>query len=424
MKKRILSMILALLMTVCLLPVSAAADGAASGKCGDAVAWKLDANGTLTISGSGAMYDYSIDTDSESSHPWDAKTVKSVQIGAGVTAIGRGAFTNCEEMTAVVIPSSVVKIGEYAFAFCTKLAALSIPGSVTEIGAAAFMGIKSVKTLTIPGSVKTVGSSAFAYCSNVKSIVVNEGVESVGDDAFSGAYAAESVYLPKSLKSIGKDVFLNAKALGSVYFGGTQEQWSALNADNKAAVNAFSNVSYGCTLFADVSDPALYYYDPVMWAVSNGITNGMGGGKFMPDGACTRAQLVTFLWRLADGGAAHGSDNPFVDVNSDAYYYNAVMWAVGRGVTNGMDATHFAPDAEVTRGQVVTFLWRMAGSYVVKNETIDFEDVAEDAYYYNAVVWAVRCNITNGMSDYIFAPNSNCTRGQTMTFLFRDYAGK
>lgn len=175
--------------------------------------------------------------------------------------------------------------------------------------------------------------------------------------------------------------------------------------------------------FSDVKTGA-YYYDPVMWAVANEITEGMGGGKFMPDTTCTRGQLVTFLWRLAGSESVDDYSNPFADVKKGAYYYDAVIWAASEGVTDGVDAAHFAPDATVTRCQVVTFLWRMAGSYVVKADNIGFDDVSESAYYYNAVAWAVRSNITNGMGGNTFAPDAGCTRGQTMTFLFRDYSGK
>ena len=418
MRKRIISLALAVLMVVCLLPASALADNATSGKCGDNLTWKLDANGTLTVSGKGAMYDY------DNGAPWELKAVKSVVIDNGVTVIGKRAFTNCDEMTKATIPSTVTKIGDLAFAYCSKLESVDIPNSVTAIGTAAFQGNTALTSIVIPGSVKTVGDSAFTYCWSAKSVIVNEGVESLGDNALGGLHAAESIYLPKSLKSMGYEQFLNAKALGDLYFGGTEEQWNALDNGGKASLYDYTEIHFNCTLFDDVANPTLYYYDPVMWAVANGITNGMGANTFAPNNTCTRAQLVTFLWRLAGSEVVEDYSNPFADVKESAYYYNAVMWAAKNGVAKGVGTDRFAPDDTVTRCQVVTFLWRMAGSYVVKVDNIGFDDVPESAYYYNAVAWAVRSNITNGMGANTFAPNDGCTRGQTMTFLFRDYAGK
>lgn len=419
MRKRLISLALAVLMVICLLPVSALADGAASGTCGDNLTWKIDANGTLTVSGKGAMYDYS------DGAPWDTKAIKSIVIGDGVTAIGVSAFENCTGLTNVTFPSTLVKIGNLAFAGCGKLEAVSIPDSVTEIGDAAFE-FSGLTDIVIPGNVKTVSDWAFAYCSNAKSVVVNEGVESLGMRAFAGLHKLESAYLPKSLKSIGSNALdsgTSANSLNDVYFGGTEEQWKKIGGE-RAGVLSNTEIHFSCTLFDDVADPTLYYYDPVMWAVANEITEGMGGGKFMPDSTCTRGQLVTFLWRLAGSESVDDYSNPFADVKKGAYYYDAVIWAASEGVTDGVDAAHFAPDATVTRCQVVTFLWRMAGSYVVKADNIGFDDVSESAYYYNAVAWAVRSNITNGMGGNTFAPDAGCTRGQTMTFLFRDYSGK
>ena len=416
MRKRIISLALAVLMVVCLLPASALADNATSGKCGDNLTWKLDANGTLTVSGKGAMYDY------DEASPWDTDAIKSVVFSEGVTTIGLGAFANCPNLTNVTFPSTLTKIGIRAFMACGKLESISIPGSVTEIGGAAFeyCGLTSV---VIPGNVKTVDNWAFAYCGNVKSAIVNEGVESLGMCALGGLHKLESVYLPKSLKSVDTEVIGNAFILNDVYFGGTEEQWKAIGGE-LAGVLSNTEIHFNCTLFDDVANPALYYYDPVMWAVANGITNGMGANTFAPNNTCTRAQLVTFLWRLAGSEVVEGYSNPFADVKESAYYYNAVMWAAKNGVAKGVGTDRFAPDDTVTRCQVVTFLWRMAGSYVVKVDNIGFDDVPESAYYYNAVAWAVRSNITNGMGANTFAPNDGCTRGQTMTFLFRDYAGK
>ena len=163
-----------------------------------------------------------------------------------------------------------------------------------------------------------------------------------------------------------------------------------------------------------------YYATPVLWAVERGITNGMSATSFAPDATCTRGQIVTFLWRAAGKPEPQSSYDPFVDVPSDQYYYKAVLWAVEQGITNGLDATHFGPDASCTRGQIVTFLWRAKGKPSVASSN-PFTDVSSNAYYYNAVLWAVKNGITNGMSATSFGPEAPCTRGQIVTFLYRAY---
>lgn len=158
-----------------------------------------------------------------------------------------------------------------------------------------------------------------------------------------------------------------------------------------------------------------YYYDAVYWAVDKGITNGVGGNLFMPDKTCTRAEVVTFLWR-ANGSPILGS-NSFSDVANDQYYANAVRWAVAMGITNGTSATTFSPDKTCTRAEVVTFLWRANGRQIVGGAS--FYDVPATAYYADAVRWAVARGITNGTGGNYFSPDLECTRGQIVTFLYR-----
>ena len=160
-----------------------------------------------------------------------------------------------------------------------------------------------------------------------------------------------------------------------------------------------------------------YYYDAVEWAVDQGITTGTSATTFSPNASCTRAQMVTFLWR-ANGSPAASGENPFTDVKSGAYYYDAVLWAVEKGITKGTSDTTFSPDQTVTRGQTVTFLYRSDGAPAVTGDN-SFTDVAADAYYADAVQWAVNESITTGTSAATFSPLDNCTRGQIVTFLYR-----
>ncbi|RKJ76153.1 hypothetical protein D7X33_15355 [Butyricicoccus sp. 1XD8-22] len=170
------------------------------------------------------------------------------------------------------------------------------------------------------------------------------------------------------------------------------------------------------TAFADVPSNT-YYYDAVNWAVEQDVTAGTTATAFSPGAACTRAQTVTFLWRAAGSPIPQSNVTPFADVRADAYYYNAVLWAVEQGITSGTDANTFSPDAIVTRGQTVAFLYRAAGSPSVGGN-LPFSDVTDNAYYTKAVQWAVSAGITSGTSAAAFSPDMSCTRAQIVTFLY------
>ena len=172
--------------------------------------------------------------------------------------------------------------------------------------------------------------------------------------------------------------------------------------------------------FTDVAKNQ-YYYDPVLWAVKQGVTQGTSATTFSPAATCTRGQVVTFLWRAAGEPKPTGTKNPFTDVKSADYFYNAVLWAVEKGITQGTSKTAFSPASPCTRAHVVTFLWRSEGQAKADAKN-PFTDVKSGDYYYNAVLWAVKNNITAGTSATTFSPANPCTRGQIVTFLYRDMA--
>ena len=186
--------------------------------------------------------------------------------------------------------------------------------------------------------------------------------------------------------------------------------------DGKVSVDASFSKIAATINFRDVTQSD-YYYDAVQWAVEKGITEGTSATTFSPDASCTRAQMVTFLWRAAGSPAPKSTVNPFTDVSASDYYYNAVLWAVENGITTGISADRFAPGATVSRAQTVTFLYRANGSPAASGAS--FSDVAADEYYANAVAWAVRSGITTGTGNGKFTPNAPCTRGQIVTFLYR-----
>lgn len=169
--------------------------------------------------------------------------------------------------------------------------------------------------------------------------------------------------------------------------------------------------------FADVA-ASKYYYKPIIWAYNNEITAGVTPSEFEPGTSCTRGQVVTFLWRTMGKPEPGMTTCPFIDISPNAYYYKAVLWAYENGVTEGVTPTEFRPDDTITRAQAVTFLYRNQNkpAYSVKNP---FMDVAPNAYYYKAVLWAYENEVTAGITATKFAPDDFCSRGQVVTFLYR-----
>lgn len=170
--------------------------------------------------------------------------------------------------------------------------------------------------------------------------------------------------------------------------------------------------------FTDLKEGA-FYYESVLWAANWGVANGMSEGVFAPDAACTRGQVVTFLWRAMGCPEPEHSVNPFTDVQPGSYCYEAVLWAVEQGITKGRSESVFDPGGICDRGQVVTFLYRCAGSPVVSDDALEFADVQSGRFYFDAVRWAVAEGITKGTAATAFSPEKPCTRGQVVTFLYR-----
>ena len=175
--------------------------------------------------------------------------------------------------------------------------------------------------------------------------------------------------------------------------------------------------------FVDVNQED-YYYDAVLWAVNNNITTGYDDTHFAPLENCNRAQVVTFLWRTMGKPEVKTTKNPFVDINEDDYFYQAVLWAYENKITTGKDKTHFAPNEYVTRSDFVTFMYRQKGEPDVNGIKNPFEDLKEDQYYTNAVLWAYENGITSGKDKTHFAPFDICIRGDVVTFLYRGYGQK
>ena len=521
-----------------------------------------------------------------------ASGVESVSMSDAVTAVGEGAFSNCSKLKSVVLPKGLKELKSSLFSGCSALEKISIPDSVKTLGEGVFSGCAALKEVKIPGEVTVIPKNAFSGCAALESVSIPASVTAINEAAFDKCTALKNVeFLGKDdewskVTIAGKNDALDSatknfpnhthsyvdtvtaptctangytvhkcscgdtktdsytKMLGHSYQGGICVRCGVLEDhkhDFKQTVTAPTCISEGfttytcacgesykknyvsalehkpelknekkagclkggytgdevCTVcgkvfkagsvilalghstelrnekaatcvnggytgdlvcvrcgdiieqgrataatghkffggkcsvcdaqesgskpveaksFDDVI-PGTFYYDAVMWAVKNNITKGTGASTFSPGDGCTRFQIVTFLWR-ACGCPTAATAASFSDVSPSDSFYEAVRWAVERGITNGTGSSSFSPYATCTRAQIVTFLYRAAGSPTV-NSGIRFFDVAPNAFCRDAVVWATERGITNGTSDTTFSPDAACTRAEVVTLLYR-----
>ena len=539
MTKRIASFILVLILALGLLPFGALADETgsaeivASGDCSsqsnpNAVFWKLDSNGLLTISGKGYMNNYGLSLSKTA--PWGTD-IKSVVVESGVLNVGARSFYHCDKLTSVTLSESVDGIGNSAFEGCTSLRSIDLPDSldyicdslfkgctalesvvipekVIDIRESAFAGCTNLTEVYFPDGLKDIKSGAFEYCRKLKSVTIPDSVLFPGSSIFARCYSLESVKLSANQVGIGNYTFVgctNLKSLtigknfsfageyafgldinglydsvsygavpylNDVYYAGSPAEWTnveyckenfqlarihyyATGSNHKytdtvypASCTSTGRIEHVCTCgikyteylcelghefvdnicvrcgasastdgFTDISSDK-YYFDAINWAVGSGITLGTTESTFSPNDVCTRAQIVTFLWRAAGRPVYNDGVLQFVDVPQSAYYYNAVKWAERNNITEGTDSTHFSPNATCTRAQIVTLLMR-AKLFTGDAPDVDFVDVTVGSYYYKAVCWALEYGVTLGTDATHFSPNAGCTRAQVVTFLYR-----
>ena len=285
----------------------------------------------------------------------------------------------------------------------TKFSTFELSGTVTYVEPSYYSGSSSAPTYSVTVDKTENGSVTVSPKSASKGDTVTVTVKP------DSGYVLETLTVTDKN---GNELTLKDKGDGKYTFtmpAGKVEVKATFMEDN-SVLNFFYDVPNGA-----------YFYEAVKWAVENGITTGVGNDLFAPEQSCTRAQIVTFLWRAA-GSPEPKTASSFTDVSASAYYAKAVAWAVENGITNGMTATMFAPDATCTRGQSVTFLYRALKG--TASGSTNFTDVKSDAFYADAISWAVANNVTNGTSNTTFSPNADCTRAEIVTFLYRAYQGK
>ena len=405
--------------------------------------------------------------------------LEHIELGRNLKKIGASAFQNCGSLTGVELPTGLTELGAYAFSGCGALEEISIPGSISRINAFTFDGCGRLRTVTLARSVKTIGVWAFGNCVNLERVVIPAHMEEIQDCAFNGCQRLRSVYFMGNAPGIGGHVFQlrmedskpyeNIPGLTLYYLEGKtgwiSPTWEGYPTQRHAHNNADKVTAPTCTeqgytthvckdcgtVFTDRYVDALghdfrkgvctrcaaqdpnwgtrknpfvdvgqkdYYYDAVLWAVDQGVTAGMDATHFAPNGTCTRAQVVAFLWRAAGKPEPSSAKNPFTDVSSGDYFYKAVLWAAENGIVYGTSTTKFSPNASCTRAQVVCFLYRYQNS-PSHGTNNPFRDVKDGAYYYDAVLWAAENGVVYGTDTTHFSPDKTCTRGQVVCFLYR-----
>ena len=253
-KKRILSILLAVLMLLSALPLgmvdTAYAAALASGKCGDSATWTLDNTGTLTISGTGATYNYDMDDDGNSAAPWCTKAriqrVNKVVVNSGITELGYSMFSNCTQLTSVSLPSGLKRIGSCLFLGCTRLSAITIPSSVTTIESNAFTHCDSIAAITLPGGLRTMGDAVCSQMAKLTTATVSGGVTYLSNYAFNDCPSLKTITLPNTVKSIGICAFRYDTALKDVYFNGSVTQWTSIQIAGEGN-SALYNADVHCT---------------------------------------------------------------------------------------------------------------------------------------------------------------------------------
>ena len=462
MKKRVVSLLLVMLLVMTLIPTGALAYSTGVG-------YKVT-GGNIYISSGGSVVgcDETVTEAIIPSYAWNIK----------VTGISSYAFQDSKLLKSVKIPNTVTKIGQSAFEGCSQLESVELGNGLLTIESRAFEDCLFLEEIIITDNVISIGDWAFDNCVSLKKVVTRKGLQTIGYRAFHGCKKLNELTIGKNVKVIEGSAFYETGNIKNIYYAGSQDDWKQVYVgknnnfsyckwhynydpdhthsytaaviaptcteegyttytcscgysykDNWIDALGHSYANGSCTRcgasdpnykpavsFVDVPSDA-FYANAVKWAVENEITTGVGNNRFDPNGQCTRGQVVTFLWRAA-GKPIVSADVSFSDVQPGAFYYEAVKWAVANGITTGVGGNRFAPNDSCTRGQVVTFLHRAANSPSVSSMS-SFTDVPATTFYYNAVNWAVANGITNGTGNGRFSPNDTCTRGQVVTFLYR-----
>lgn len=368
-----------------------------------------DGSADITVSGSTVKVE-NVDVDKLVTDNGDKKTAEIDLSGtkSGITDVTLPTDA-VKEVAASEAESLTVKLPDVTVSFDDKaLAAVAEQSSGTDLSLSVNVGSANNSNLTDAQKNAITGARELS----VIEVSLSSNGEKISN--FNGGSVTIDVPFQWSMKGLLRAYYIdengNKSAIDVTYKNGVATL--VLNHFSTYVVEAVDALS-----FTDVSVKE-YYFDAIAWAVKNAITEGVNDTIFAPGASCTRAQMVTFLWRANGSPEPTVTELPFTDVAVDAYYAKAVLWAVENGITTGTSDTTFDPDGVVTRAEAVTFLWRAAGNPAADGKL--FADVESTKYYAEAVRWAVANGVTKGVSNTSFAPGSACTRAQIVTFLYRD----
>ncbi|MBQ5672262.1 MAG: S-layer homology domain-containing protein [Oscillospiraceae bacterium] len=373
----------------------------ASGALENGLRWRYDAaKAALIISGQGAMQDFAL------------------QSFSGIQTVTRPWTAYVSEGANYILEEGVTDLGSYAL-YGVVFDSIKLPSTLQTVGEGAFRESRGI-AIALPEGLKEIGKEAFMD-SHVMQLSVPDSVTAIGDRAFSGCARLDALGIPAGIESVGEALVDDCLSLRKVLFLGDEETWAAVavGGNNQKLKDLLRNGSGG---FFDVPEQE-WFYAPVQWAAERNVTGGVGNGRFGAYDGCTRAQVVTFLWAANGKPAPKNTNNPFEDVADDAWYLKPVLWAVETGITTGISDTQFGPDGTCTRAQIVTFLYAAANKPAVSGEN-PFEDVGESDWYLNPVLWAAEEGVTGGIGEGKFGPNDVCTRAQVVTFLYKVFASK
>ena len=337
-----------------------------------------------------------------------------VDIPDSVTYIGYDTFYNCSSLVDITIPDSVTFIEASAFVLCSSLTSITIPEGVTDIYESTFSNCTSLQNVDLHDGIRSIGDDAFMECTSLTSITIPSGVTQMGSAVFLHS-GIETIRFEGHAPQFDENTFLYTDA--TAYYPAGDATWQEVV--HRSYGGYITWVPYNPNNpFTDVPVGS-FYEAPVLWAVENGITSGATETTFNPNGSCLRAQVVTFLHRAEGSPAPISPVNPFTDVKKTDFFYTPVLWAVHEGITNGVSQTSFGSFTNCNRAAVVTFLWRAVGSPEPRTNRNPFTDVKKTDFFYKPVLWAVENGITSGLTATEFGPGTNCNRAQVVTFLYR-----
>ncbi len=342
-----------------------------------------------------------------------------VVVPDGVTSIGRSVFAGRKDITGVKLPDGLISIGIMSFEG-SGLTSIDMPDSVTIIKDSSFASCRKLTDVKLSNNLKTIEGYAFQYCESITTIKLPNSMTRIRTDAFTLCKNLASIEIPKSITEIEAFAFVGSNNLRDVYYAGTKSEWEKISkGSNEQLDNATIHFNSGSpdpsTGFTDVRANA-YYADAVKWAVENNITAGTGGGKFSPDKTCTRDQIVTFLYRSKNSPAVTITSQ-FTDMPKNQEFQKAISWAVENSITVGDGKGHFLPAKGCTRAEAMTFIWRAAGK-PEPQAVAGFTDMPSNSDFQKAISWASENGITSGVGGNRFGSNRTCTRGQIVTFLY------